>query len=290
MWTDNEDCDDGNLDDSDMCTILCAAPACDDTIVSGDESDVDCGGSCTPCDLALACLSHSDCASMLCVNDVCALARSCGELNDLVPDLPSGVYQVDPDGEGGSNPFDVYCDMETDGGGWTLVMQNNASVTPGPNPTYDDGVNAINKTGMFGEDLSQFDLFLGLKHWIYLGEDLRIEVGTAPGELTKQAIYPVTLDVNDDYAIYLLAGTVTIGSGEPGLKTYHANTGWGLTTSDNDDDVHAQNCATFYNYAWWYGSCWSGSLWGSQTGNYQNRPYWTGSSNDHHNYGAIWLR
>ncbi|MEQ8829840.1 MAG: fibrinogen-like YCDxxxxGGGW domain-containing protein [Alphaproteobacteria bacterium] len=33
----------------------------------------------------------------------------------------SGVYVIDPDGSGGSSPYDVYCDMVEDGGGWTLV-------------------------------------------------------------------------------------------------------------------------------------------------------------------------
>lgn len=33
----------------------------------------------------------------------------------------SGIYRIDPDGPGPVEPFDVYCDMETDGGGWMLA-------------------------------------------------------------------------------------------------------------------------------------------------------------------------
>ena len=33
----------------------------------------------------------------------------------------SGVYSIDPDGSGGADPFEVYCDMNTDGGGWMRI-------------------------------------------------------------------------------------------------------------------------------------------------------------------------
>ena len=38
------------------------------------------------------------------------------------PNTPTGEYEIDPDGEGGADPLQVSCDMDTDGGGWTLVF------------------------------------------------------------------------------------------------------------------------------------------------------------------------
>ncbi len=45
---------------------------------------------------------------------------SCKAILDGGGSTGDGIYAIDPDGTGGVADFDVYCDMSTDGGGWTL--------------------------------------------------------------------------------------------------------------------------------------------------------------------------
>ena len=55
-------------------------------------------------------------------SDICALA-DCKAILAADPDAQSGVFAIDPDQEGPGEPFDTLCDMETGGGGWTLVAR-----------------------------------------------------------------------------------------------------------------------------------------------------------------------
>ncbi|NRA35054.1 MAG: C-type lectin domain-containing protein [Polyangiaceae bacterium] len=77
--TESNDCLSGVCEDPGGGQTLCQTPTCNDGITNQDETDTDCGGSCTAeCDVGSPCLDNSDCVSGVCFGQLCLLA-SCGD-------------------------------------------------------------------------------------------------------------------------------------------------------------------------------------------------------------------
>lgn len=103
-----EACDDGVNDGSyGGCASDCQSfgPHCGDGIVDDSEACDDANG-----DSADGCLAD------------CSVPASCMDVHLHDPAAVTGLFSVDADGPGGFGTFDVYCDMDHAGGGWTLVL------------------------------------------------------------------------------------------------------------------------------------------------------------------------
>ncbi|XP_032379985.1 mucin-1 isoform X1 [Etheostoma spectabile] len=167
----------------------------------------------------------------------------------------SGVYLVTPDLR--SKSFPVFCDMELDGGGWTLLQRRQ------------DGSVSFNRTWAeyrsgFGElDGGEFWLGNNMIHLLTRDRDmmLRVELEDFNGVM-EYAEYEQFRVASERLRYRLTVGgySGTAGDALRFSRRYDHNNR-AFTTPDRDHDRYPSgNCGAYYSSGWWFDACMAANL------------------------------
>ncbi|XP_070701398.1 tenascin-N [Pempheris klunzingeri] len=156
----------------------------------------------------------------------------------------SGVFTVYINSDR-SKPIEVYCDMDTDGGGWLVLQRRNIG-------RLDFMKRWRQYIAGFGNMTEEF--WLGLDKIYELTNtptqyELRFDLG-----LGSEKVYAVYDNFKIATAKQKFKLTIGKYSGTAGdAMTYHQGRPW--TTVDSDNDIALSNCALTHRGAWWYKNC-----------------------------------
>jgi hypothetical protein len=100
----------------------------------------------------------------------CGPPSSCAEVQSLNPVAPSGVYTIEA-ADGGE--YDVYCDLVTDGGGWTLVGSS-TDVLSDERDDYSDQLSTISPSSTMD------GIWWGMLHLASGDSDIRFACKDSP--------------------------------------------------------------------------------------------------------------
>jgi len=168
----------------------------------------------------------------------------CADLHRNDPTAKSGVHSIDP--PYGGLWYNLYCDMTTSGGGWTVIQRriDGSGNFYRPWSDYEKGFGDMNKEFWIGNqrlrDLTR------LKN-----NKIRIELEDWSGNkrYAEYSLFKIS-DKNDKYRL-----TLGSYSGDAGDSLSYHN-GQQFSTFDQDHDLSSdENCAERYHGAWWYNHC-----------------------------------
>ncbi|XP_051808020.1 fibroleukin-like [Acanthochromis polyacanthus] len=190
------------------------------------------------------------------LRELCAdfVYRDCSD-HLLRGEARSGVYLVTPDPRGGS--FPVFCDMERDGGGWTVLQRRQ------------DGSVSFNRTWAeyqagFGElDGGEFWLGNDLIHLLTRDREMALRVELEDFEGVAEFAQYQQFRVASERLRYRLTVGGYFGTAGDALrfnKRYDHNHR-AFTTPDRDHDRYPSgNCGVYYSSGWWFDACMAANL------------------------------
>lgn len=175
----------------------------------------------------------------------------------------SETYRVTPDPKYSS--FDVYCDMDTMGGGWT-VLQARLDGSTNFTRTWKDY-----KTG-FGNLQREFWLGNEKIHLLTKSKDMILRVDLEDFNGVKlYALYDHFYVANEflKYRLHIGNYNGTAGDALHFSKHYNHDLKF-FTTPDRDNDRYPSgNCGLYYSSGWWFDACLSANL----NGKYYHQKY-----------------
>ena len=151
----------------------------------------------------------------------------------------SGIYNINPDGE---EPFQVFCDMDTDNSGWTVIQRR----TDG---SVDFFKNWADYKFGFGSLRNEFWLGNEKIHQLTKRKNMmiRFDLENFDGNKTYAEYRTFYVDgENDNYRLHVSSYSGTAGDS----LSYH--NGMEFSTRDRDNDKWSStSCAERYHGAWW---------------------------------------
>ncbi|XP_071177653.1 ryncolin-4-like [Mytilus edulis] len=173
----------------------------------------------------------------------------------IPPLCGSGVYKIHPTP---SIEFDVYCEMDTEDGGWTVIQRRLDGST-----NFYRGWTAYEEG--FGNLTHNFWLGNAKIHKIVTTGNYQLRVDLEDFEGNTAWTKYTKFNIGDATTNYKLKVSGYFENSTAGDSlTYH--NGGMFSTYDRDNDIAFLSCAVRYEGAWWYQRCHQSNLNGAYRG------------------------